>query len=84
MQARLQRLQDHNSYSDYYGGIDANLQSQQFAVNLVQEGLDLSLATLDALDSEVASAYEASKDPLKIQGNSSFKTVSYRLNARAQ
>ncbi len=27
---------------------------------------------------------EASKDPLKIQGNSSFKTVIYRLNARAQ
>jgi hypothetical protein len=27
---------------------------------------------------------ETSKDPLKIQGNSSFKTVIYRLNARAQ
>lgn len=27
---------------------------------------------------------EASKDPLKMQGNSSFKTVIYRLNARAQ
>ena len=27
---------------------------------------------------------EATKDTLKIQGNSSFKTVSYRLNARAQ
>ncbi|HTH46111.1 MAG TPA: hypothetical protein VMB21_01240, partial [Candidatus Limnocylindria bacterium] len=62
--ARLQRLQDHNSYSDYYGAIDSNLQGQQQAVNLVQEGLDLSLSTLDTLDSEVQSAYEASKDPL--------------------
>ncbi len=62
--ARLQRLQDHNSYSASYGAIDSNLQNQQFTVNLVQEGLDLSLSTLDTLDSEVQSAYEASKDPL--------------------
>ncbi|MEP7126693.1 MAG: hypothetical protein ABJE95_37530, partial [Byssovorax sp.] len=27
---------------------------------------------------------EATKDTLKIQGNSSFKTVIYRLNAKAQ
>ena len=62
--ARLQRLQDHNSYSDYYGAIDSNLANQQSVVNLVKEGIDLSLSTLDTLDAEVASAYEASKDPL--------------------
>ena len=42
---------------------------------------DESLAT--ALQ-KIVSDGEATKDQLKIQGNSSFKTVIYRLNAKAQ
>ena len=64
LQARLQRLQDHNSYSTYYGNIGDNLAQQQTVVNLVQQGLDATLATLDTADAEIQSAYEASKDPL--------------------
>jgi hypothetical protein len=41
-------------------------------------------AALAAALQKIVDDGEASKDPLKIQGNSSFKTVIYRLNARAQ
>lgn len=64
LEARLQRLRDHNTYSDYYGGIADQLSEKQLAVNLAKQGLDTVLATLDTLDAEVKSAAEALEKPL--------------------
>ncbi|HTI69173.1 MAG TPA: LamG-like jellyroll fold domain-containing protein [Candidatus Limnocylindria bacterium] len=64
LEARLQRLRDHNSYSDYYGAINDDLTQQKLIVDLLQQGLDATLSTLDTADAEVQSAYQASKDPL--------------------
>lgn len=64
LSAQLQRLQDHNAYSDYYGAIGDSLSNQQLSVQLLQEGLDGTLSFLDTLDAEVQAQYQASKDPI--------------------
>ena len=64
LSAQLQRLQDHNAYSDHYGAIGDSLSSQLLSVLLVQQGLDGTLSFLDTLDAEVKAAYETSKDPI--------------------
>lgn len=64
LEARLQRLRDHNTYSEYYGAIADELSEKQLAVNLAKQGLDTLLGTLDTLDAEVKSAAEALEKPL--------------------
>lgn len=64
LEARLQRLRDHNAYSDQFGAIGDALAQRKLVVDLLQQGVDAVLATLDLADAEIQSAYEASKDPL--------------------
>jgi hypothetical protein len=64
LEARLQRLRDHNTFSDFYGATADELSQKQLAVNLAKEGLDTVLSTLHTLDAEVKSAAEALEKPL--------------------
>ena len=64
LEARLQRLRDHNAYSEQFGAIGDSLEHRKQVVDLLQQGLDAVIATLEIADAEVQSAYEASKDPL--------------------
>lgn len=62
LEARLQRLRDHNAYSASYGAIGDSLSAQKQAVDLLQELADSVVAALDEEKQATSEVAESSSD----------------------
>lgn len=58
---RLQRLRDHNSYSDSFGGVEDDLVAQQDAIAIDMTGIENTLSMFDSLEAEVVSNAEVAE-----------------------